>query len=383
MPSPFLSLGFRSFFLAAGIYAVLSVLVWFAVYISGLQLPLQSLPSHYWHAHEMVYGYAMAVIAGFVLTATVNWTGLQTLNGLPLLMILCCWVMARILFFTGQIAIASVLDLFFLFIVGVAIFLPIWRARLWKQMAVASKILLFFTSKLVFYLGVIGILDNGVYIGIYAGLYLVIGLILMMGRRVIPFFIEKGVGYYVQLYNSKVVDISSMLLFTVFVVLELTQYSRAASAYIALVMFGITAFRLVGWHTIGLWKKTLLWSLYCASWFISLGFLLHALAYFIGISPFIAVHAFAYAGIGIMTLGMMARVSLGHTGRNIHQLPSGVTLMFLLLIIGAVVRVILPLFLDYYLLWIGISQVLWVIAFLIFCYQYFPILTKENISQFS
>ena len=375
-----LNLGFRPFFLCAGIYACLSVAIWFFIYARGLRLPLGDLPVFFWHAHEMVYGYSLAVIAGFLLTATKTWTGLQTPHGITLGAILLLWLLARIAMFTGVFSLAALFDITFMLSLTIAISIPIIRVRQWRQGPVISKLVILLMANSLFYAGVLGWIENGIYPGIYIGLYLVIGLIMMMGRRVIPFFIERGVGYEVKLYNSKWADLSSLFLFVIFFVGEMVESGTAVSAYSALLLFVINAVRLVYWHTPGIWKKPLLWSLYFAMWFISLGFLCHFLAYFNLVTSFVALHAFSYGGIGLMTLAMMARVSLGHSGRNIHDVPAGIAFAFICLILGAVVRVLFStLWAHQYLLWVSISQGLWVLAFAIFIYRYWSILTRPRI----
>ena len=375
----FFELGFRPFFLGAAFFAVVSVLIWLMVYSMGYQLPQSSISSMQWHAHEMIYGYSVAVIAGFLLTAAKNWTGIQTLNGKPLLALFSIWIAARVALFFGQTLAAAYLDLFFMLWLTQAIVSPVVKAKQWMQLAVVVKLLLLMVTNLLFYLGALGLLEQGVNWGIYGGLYLVIGLILMMSRRVVPFFIERGVDQPVTLKNSKFLDLSSLALFLVFIVLELGQLNPRFTAYSAILLFLANAIRLVNWHTPGLWKKPLLWSLYLALWFICVGFLLFGLSYFLGISKYLAIHALSYAGIGAITLGMMSRVSLGHSGRAVTHPPKAVGVALAILIVGAIVRVFLPLIdSSHYLLWIQLSQVLWIIAFLIFSWVYVPLLSKAN-----
>ncbi len=375
----FFELGFRPFFLGAALYAAISILIWLLVYSMGFQMPQSTISSMQWHAHEMIYGYSIAVIAGFLLTATKNWTGIQTINGKPLLVLACVWIAARIALFSGQIMAAAILDLFFTLWLSQAIVTPIIKAKQWSQLAVVVKLLLLLVTNALFYFGAIGMLDQGINWGIYGGLYLVVGLILMMARRVVPFFIERGVDETVTLKNSKILDLSSLVLFLIFVVLELGNLSPMYSAYIATMLFIVNAIRLINWHTMGIWQKPLLWSLYLAIWFICVGFLLFGLSYFLGISKFIAIHAFSYAGIGAITLGMMSRVGLGHSGRDVSNPPKTVGIALAVLILGAIVRVFMPLIdSSHYALWIVISQALWILAFLIFFVVYLPLLTKAK-----
>ena len=222
-PFSIFNLGFRIFFLGAGFFAVISIALWSAIYLFNIAIPIDAVSSFQWHAHEMIYGYAVAVIAGFLLTAVKNWTGVQTLYGKPLMLLFFLWLGARVLFLFGTmyIEIAAIVDSLFLLLLAVAIAYPIIKVKQWGQMGILSKVILLLIFNVFFYLGAMGILSEGIYWGIYGGIYLVVGLILMMGRRVVPFFIERGVGYPVTLYNSRFIDISSLVLFILFFIADI------------------------------------------------------------------------------------------------------------------------------------------------------------------
>ncbi len=378
-----LRLGFRPFFLAAGAFAVISMLIWFAAYSQGIAFPFTGLAPVTWHAHEMIYGYSLAVIAGFLLTAVGNWTGRPTVSGLPLLLLFALWLLARLSVLLGSDAyqfIAAGLDLLFLAGATLAITAPIVRARQWHNLAIVIKLVLLLASNLVFFLGAAGQLEQGVYWGLYSGLYLVLALIFMLSRRVLPLFIENGVGYPVELRNRKWVDISSLVLFAGFWIADLVQPNGLTVAVLAISLFVLHLWRWLGWYTPGIWKKPLLWSLYLAYAAIIAGFALKAAVYVAGVSPYLAVHAFAVGGVGMMTLGMMARVALGHTGRSIFEPPPALVWIFAVLGAALLLRVMLPM-LDaaHYSLWIGLSQWLWIAAFLAYFVLYFPILTRPRV----
>ena len=335
-----------------------------------------------WHAHEMVYGYSVAVISGFLLTAVKNWTGEQTLHGPGLLGLFLLWAVARILFLFGTsfIFIAATFDMLFMLCLIPALAYPIIKVRQWKQLAILSKIILLTIGNGLFYLGAAGLFERGIYWGIYGGLLMIIALILTLGRRVIPFFIERGVGYPVQLVNHKWIDRSSLVLLLAFFIFFVFVGNRQISVAISLALFFITTIRLYGWHTPGIWKKPLLWSLFISFIFIDVGFLLFAISELLVIPTMLAFHAFSYGGIGIVTLAMMSRVSLGHTGRDIQSPPRILTLSFILLLVGGVCRVFLPIFdMSHYVTWILISQILWAVAYLIFVIAYAQILIKPRI----
>jgi len=376
------NLGFRPFFLGASIFAVVSVLLWMGVFVFQLPLQFKEINMIQWHAHEMVYGYSMAVIAGFLLTAVKNWTGEQTLHGYGLCGLFLLWVIARILFLFGTsfIFIAAAFDMLFMLCLISAIATPIVKVRQWRQMGILTKLILLTLGNGLFYLGATGHIEQGIHWGIYGGLLLIIALILTLGRRVIPFFIEGGVGYPVQLVNYKWIDRSSLILLLAFFIIFVFIENNQMSAIISLALFFITTIRLFGWHTPGIWKKPLLWSLFISYIFIDAGFLLFAASDLLKIPTMLAFHAFSYGGIGMVTLGMMSRVSLGHTGRNIQSPPKVLTLSFILLVLGGVCRVFLPIIdMNHYVTWILFSQILWSVAYLIFVIAYAHILIKPRI----
>jgi len=375
-------LGFRPFFLAAALFSMIAMAAWMAEAVFSIRLfPSGGTPMT-WHAHEMIYGYGLAVIAGFLLTAISNWTGIRTIHGLPLQLLVLLWVLARLALFISAheaMVVSAVLDIAFTLYLSIALTLPVIRARQWKHMSVVSKVYFLLIGNLVFYLGHYGLVSDGARIGIYIGLYIIVSLILVLSRRVLPMFIERGVGYAVTLKNHLWVDISGLFLFLFFAISDIFFTRPVLTAWLAALLFLLHGFRLWGWYTPGIWKKPLLWVLYLAYVWIILGFGLKFVAVTAGISPYLAVHAWTVGGIGMMTLGMMSRVSLGHTGRSIMQPPPELGPMFFTLFLGACVRVVFPLiFAGHYLLWIGISQILWITAFALFLYLYFPILIRPR-----
>ena len=359
------------------------MLVWFTAYAGGQSLPFAGLGAVSWHGHEMIFGYGMAVVTGFLLTAVRNWTGIPTLRGAPLLALLVFWLLARVLLLLGDarlLAAAASFDLLFGALLVAAIGVPIVRKRLWSNLAIVGKIVLLVVSNLVFYLGVAGTLEQGVYWGLYSGLYLLVALIFTLSRRVLPFFIERAVDAKIQLYNNKWVDIASLVLFVAFWIAELVRPNGPAVAALAGLLFVLHLVRLLGWYNVGIWSRPLLWILYLAYAAMVAGFALKTGVYLFGLSPFLALHAFAVGGIGMMTLGMMTRVALGHTGRDVFDPPPVLELVFALLLAASLVRVVLPLLAEaHYVVWVGLSQWLWIGAFLVYFLVYFPILTRPRI----
>lgn len=377
-------LGFRPFFLLAGIFAVVAVAIWLWILSYEGSLPRgSSLSLLQWHAHEMLFGYTLAVIAGFLLTAVRNWTGVQTLHGVPLLLLAGLWLLARIMPFVEHaqaIHVMVILDLLFNSLLCIALLHPIVKVRQWKHLAIWSKVLLLLAANVMFYLGVFNQLDEGVRLGLYTALYIIVSLIMLMGRRVIPFFIEKGVGYPVSLVNYRWLDITSLLLMLVFIIVEVLVVSPEYAAITAAALALLHAWRLAGWYTHGIWKKPLLWSMYLGYAWLVVGFALKSFSYWGMVNPMLAIHAFAYGGIGMITLSMMARVALGHTGRDVFEPPAMLWFLLLLLFTGAVARIVMPVLTPgSYAMWIMLAQWLWIAAFTGFVLVYAPMLVKGRI----
>lgn len=377
-----LDLGFRIFFLSAAIFSVISIIFWMAIY--GFQVTLSTYPltSFQWHAHEMIYGYAMAVIAGFLLTAIMNWTGIQTVRGVKLLILALFWFIARIsLLFGGKfLVIAFLFDMLFGFFLVLSVSIPIIRSKNWKQVGIITKVLLLILGNLTFYLGTLGYISRGVSIGIYGGLYIIISLILTIGSRVVPMFIRNFADDSAVIKNQRWITVASLILMVALTVNELFLQMPTYSSFFAAGLFSVNTVRLYDWYDRSIWKNPLLWSLYIALGFIDIGFLLIALSTYIDISKFIALHALTYGGIGIITLSMMIRVTLGHTGRSVREVGRSINYIMALLVVGSIVRVFLPLFVPrYYLFWIISSQVFWIISFLLFIFDYGKMLCRPRI----
>ena len=208
-------LGFRPFFLLASLLSIFATAIWMASYTFGWTLPVATVTPIAWHGHEMVFGYSVAIIAGFLLTAVRNWTGVQTIKGVPLFLLSLTWLLARILpLFNSPLLFewAAMMDILFLLGLMLAVLHPIIKVKQWRQLAIVTKIFLLLVANILYYLGVFHIFDQGVSWGLFSGVYLIMALIFTLVRRVMPFFIERGVGYQVQLKNSNLIDVTSLFL---------------------------------------------------------------------------------------------------------------------------------------------------------------------------
>lgn len=370
MNNALFALGFRIFFASSAGFAVLTMTWWMGIFGFGIGAGKLNMAPMYWHGHEMVFGYSMAVVAGFLLTAVQNWTKQPMPHGRILFLIWLPWFLARLLFAFGVwISVAMVLDVLFGCLLVYAVGKPVFAVRQWRQMGILSKLVLMVVANLLFIAGTYRWLALGQHWGLYLGVFVILALLLTIGRRVTPFFIQNATG--ATLRNSALVDRLSLFSFFAFFVLEVFTTWHALASWCALGAALANGYRLIGWHTPKLWRIPLLWSMYLSLWAVVAGFIMYFLRLWLPIAPSLAMHMLALGGIGIMTFSMIGRVSLGHTGRNIHAPPRRLVVGFFLLMLALLFRVIMPLFLpSQYLVWMIHAQALWIIAFILLVTAY-------------
>lgn len=376
-----LQTGFRIFFLGAAVYTILSMVFWLVFYVFQANI-FVAMPLTVWHGHEMIFGFTMAVVAGFLLTAVINWTGLPTLSGWPLLALFLLWAAARILAFmpaSFPIVIMAGCDTAFLVFLSIAVMRPIIAVKQWNQNAVYSKLILLIFAGIIFYIALYHADLAGQRKTLRFAVYMLVSLILTIARRIMPFFIERGVGYPVTLKNSRLLDITSMVLLLGFSIIDVFLSWPIVVAVMSVGLVVVHSLRLAGWYTSGIWKKPLLWILFVGYSFLILGFFLKIFAVLQHHPDDAALHAWTAGGIGIFTLGMMTRVAWGHTGRNIAEAPAALPLMFFPIALGAVIRVCSPVLTGpSFAIAIGISQILWLAAFILYLIFYSKVLTSPR-----
>lgn len=375
--TPF-ALGFRPFFLLAGLSAVLMLAWWSLSFTLGPAT--QSYYGHVgWHGHEMIFGYSIAVVAGFLLTAARNWTGFPTLNGKPLAALALWWVLGRILpFFPLPAALIAVVDLSFLPILAFALFRPLWKGQHYKSFLFVVMILGMALANLFVHLDLLGYMENTARFGLYSGLYLILILIALMGGRVIPYFTERSLEGFTR-GGRPMIEYGAFATLMTLAIADSLELDAIKVALAALFTGLFHALRYWGWFTPRVFSVPLLWVLHSAYLWLIVGFFLKFAAAQDWVSPFVALHALTVGGIGIITLGMMARVGLGHTGREL-VVPSSVIIGFGLINLAALLRVVMPLAAPgQYPLWVALSGALWAMSFALFVLAYLPMLLKSRV----
>lgn len=368
------SLGFRPFFLLAGIGGFTMMLLWIITLTVGYSWP-GVIDIITWHRHEMLFGYTGAVIAGFLLTAVRNWTGKPTPDGKPLAALALVWIAARLIPLVSEQQLLYVaLDLLF----WVGLFVSLWHALIGAT--IRNKVFLLLvgllaTAAALSHWSILQPNNASLsYVGAYLGLDIILIIMLIMGGRVIPFFIQRGLQKNNQARNAWLEKGLPPLL----IIMLVTNIVLANSVWSASINFILAAWLLPNlwlWHDKGIWRNSLLWSLYLAYAWLVIGLILRGLGLLGWVSPFLGVHALTVGGIGLLTLSMMSRVSLGHTGRALKTTRL-ITLSLVLMFLAAFVRVFLVSNLG--MLAYQISAAFWMSALALFVYVYFPLLTKPR-----
>lgn len=374
------ALGFRPFFLLGGIFAVVLMALWVPGFVGGA-----AFNTYYgqieWHSHEMIFGYTVAVVTGFLFTAVRNWTGKATPSGNLLVALAALWLIGRILpFVPGDFVkpFAAVVDLAFLPAVGLAIGLPLMRSGEPRNLLFLPLLAVLWLGNLLVHAEMLGFATHLARRGILLGLDVIVLLIVIMGGRVIPFFTERALpGAAMKRWPP--VEWLAPVTVLLFLLAELALPDSRWSASCGALAACVNAVRLAGWYTHRYWRVPLLWVLHLGYGWIVIGFALKAGAGLGYVPPQFTIHAFTVGGIGVLTLGMMARVSLGHTARPLVVGPA-MTVAFVLLNLAALGRGLLPVFKpQWFLQLIVASGAFWVAAFLIFLFIYTPILTAPRI----
>lgn len=371
------ALGFRPFFLGAGIFGVLLVALWLPLYSGHLALALP-MPISQWHAHEMIFGFTGAVIAGFLLTAVQNWTGQRTLHGSPLAVLFGLWLAGRLAPFVPDLpaGLYALIDLALFPAVTVAIARPILRAKQPRNAAFPLMLAVLTLANLLMHAEWLGYAMTAS-AGATLAIYLIVLMMVVMGGRVIPSFTDNKLR--TQAKRWKAIEWLAPVSVLAVLAAVLAAPSSPLTAALALAAALIHCVRLAGWHTSKYWRVPLLWVLHLGYAWIAAGFVLVALAALGIVGASHALHAFTAGAMGTLTLGMMARVSLGHTGRILE--PARVIEMaFAIIVLAAVARVFGPLLMPAAQAGaILVSGLLWTAAFALFTLVYAPILIHSRV----
>ena len=381
---PLLRLGFRPFFLSGALFSVFAVTLWLLIYKGTIGLSLLG-GGYWWHIHEMIFGFGGAIIAGFLLTAVQNWTGVRGAQGNTLLALLLLWLAGRTVLLVPDLlgtTLTSIIDLAFLPTVAFVLAKPIIAIKQYRNLFFVPLLALFTVANLEMHLAIAyPETFNSVYSG-YAGVMLVTFLMSVMAGRVAPMFTANGtktpkatpLPWLDKAANgSLVIAMFSLLL------QPLVGFSAVFFGVLLIISSIFQTMRWLRWRPWITLNVPLLWSLHGAMKFICFGLFVLGLSYLIPEVPSNHVwHLLTIGGIGGLILAMISRVSLGHTGRPLTA-PKSMALAYILISLAALVRTFGPWGLpDKTLLLIDISGGLWIGAFAIFIVGYAPMLMSAR-----
>ncbi|MCU0256444.1 MAG: NnrS family protein [Vicinamibacterales bacterium] len=360
-----LALGFRPFFLLAGVSAVLLVGVWPAVW-GGRLAASPYYGTIGWHSHEMLFGYTVAVVAGFLLTAVRNWTGLRTPDGPALAGLALLWLAPRVAaFLPVPHWLVALVDVAFLPALTAALYPALMGAKSPGNRFFLPLVGAMALANVLVHADLLGHLPGAALRGTALMVDLVLLLVLIVSGRVIAFFTERGIEG-ARPVSRRWVEVSGIVGVVMLAMIDLGGRPALLEAIVCAALAVVTLVRLVGWHDPRVWRTPLLWVLHLAVLWLAVGFALRALGAFGLAPPMVALHGLTVGAIGVLTLGMMSRVTLGHTGRML-QPPMTATIAFGVLNLAAIVRVLFPLVApERYLTWVHASAGLWTLAFLLF-----------------
>ncbi len=374
-----LSYGFRPFFLFGAIYAALAVLAWLPIFYGELEVASAFAPVD-WHVHEMLYGYLPAIIAGFLLTAIPNWTGRLPIQGMPLLVLFAVWLAGRVcVTLSAQIGwLAAVIDCGFLVLLVAACAREVITGKNWRNLRVIGIVVLLLAGNIAFHAEahMRGHAEYGTRVGIAA----IVLLLALIGGRIIPSFtrnwlVRENPGRLPVPFSY--FDGAALAVSAVALALWIAQPSGWLSATTLLVAAVLNVVRLARWAGDRTTRDRLVLILHVGYGFVPLGFLLAGLGALDMIVASAAIHAWMVGAAGTLTLAVMTRASLGHTGNALAASPATQTI-YVAVVIAALARIsssLEPAWNDWTL---HIAAYAWAVAFLGFAAAYGPLLLRAR-----
>ena len=371
-----LALGFRPFYLAASAFAALSVLLWIGGYAGIIAPPYGGNPV--WHAHEMIYGFAIAVIVGFLFTAGRTWSNRPTPTGALLAAFVALWIAGRILVFTPWTAASAVVNAAFPVAAGVALAVPFVQSRNTRNYFFVGLLFAIGLAELAVHLAVAGVVAWSPRAGLQVGLDVVLFIMVVMGGRVIPMFTNNAIrgADATRRPGLEKVALGSIL---ALVAADALQWPAGAVAAVTGVAALVHASRLALWHPWRTAGTPLVWILHAGYAWIVVHLALRTLAEVGGVAMPLATHALTAGAIGSLTIGMMTRTARGHTGRPLVAGRAEV-LCYLLVQAAAIVRVLGPMAApSHYVATVATSGLCWAAAFATYAVAYWPVLARPRL----
>jgi uncharacterized protein involved in response to NO len=365
-------LGFRPFYLLAALFAALAVPLWLAQF-AGLLPPPAAYPAMLWHAHEMSFGFVLAVIVGFLLTAARVWTGLPTPTGHHLAGLAALWVVARLFNYFGPSPAAMLADAAFLILPMIALGLVLVKARSHRNLFVLVILTAFLVANTLFHLAVAGRVAFAPITAVHFFVFTVIMLIGVIGGRVIPSFTANALRG-VRQYRSRWIDVLALAGTGVALLLVLVAAPVVPTVAACLAAAALQAARLAGWNPWAARRQALLWILHVSYAWVPIGLVLLACGVAGKVPMSAGIHALTLGAIGGLIIGMITRTALGHTARPLKA--GRIEVAAYLLVQAAVLVRLAPILVPGlpYLPWTTVAASAWSLAFALYFAKYAPML---------
>jgi uncharacterized protein involved in response to NO len=373
--------GFRPFFLGAAIWSFTMMALWLYI-LSGLGTLSDALLTPLWHGHEMLFGFVGASAAGFLLTASPNWSRKPAMTGRPLRLLFLSWLVGRIAMLLSAWLPAWLValgDLLFCLSLVAATTPTLWYTGNKMHRIFPALLALFAMGNILYHAQFIGLWTDSAQRGLYVGMDAIVFFLVMVGGHIMPMFTRNALATTENLPPIPVkpaLEIAGAITLTAMVCSDLIEPHNAIGGVIMLGAALVQGWRLTLWHSLKTVKISILWVLHLGYAWLVLGLLLRGLSQTLHwITPTAALHALTVGAMGLFTLGIMGRVSLAHTGRALHA-NQIYTLSFYLTIAAACVRVFAISFWP--LAALTASALLWLSAFALFIWNFLPILTQAR-----
>lgn len=374
--------GFRPFFLFGAAYAAIAPIFWVLIWRGDLSLTTSVLPS-LWHSHEMVFGFAAAALAGFLLTAVPNWTAAGPVRGAPLIVLTAVWLAARVLAWIPQAALAyAAADLLFLPLLAASV-APAIIARNGRRNGIFVVFLgILVIANLAFHGESLELTAESASWGIRLAIGVLVTLIAIVGGRVVPAFTIGGMrmaGRPLGIEPAPRLDLAAILILAAMVLCDAVGLPAQAGGGIAAAAALVHAIRLARWQGWRTFAVPLVAVLHVGYGWLVVGLALKAIAAFSALVPATAaLHALTAGCVGTMIVAIMSRASLGHTGRALHA-SRPVVVAYALITTGTVLRVFGPLLPVDAVPLIAASGFIWAAGFAVFAIAYLPILVGPRV----
>ena len=379
----FLSYGFRPFFLSAALFAGAAVPVWALILAGWADSPLRYAPRD-WHVHEMLFGFLPAVITGFLLTAMPNWTDRPPLRGTPLLALLALWLAGRLTIAMPWPTplVSALIDAGYLAVLAAIVWREIIAGKAWDRAPIGLVISLYAYANILFHMLARSSAETD--LPERMAVALMILLLTLIGGRITPSFTSDYLaerGLPDQLPSFSRYDGLTIVL-TVVAALSWVVQPQAMTTGWCLITAGLANIvRLARWRGWTTWREPLVLILHVGYGWLSLALLILGGATLeFGLKPADAVHALTTGAVGAMTLAVMTRASLGHTGRP-KQADSMTIAIYILVNLGALLRVFGPAIGLPTNLVLGAAAATWSSAYLLFAAIYGPYLIRPSLDE--